>query len=59
MPGSMVTDVAKVVVQFNVEPWPSWMEVGDALNVITGGLAVTVTVVVAVAVPPLPVAVRV
>lgn len=59
MLGSIVTSVAEVVVQLNVELWPSWMDVGDALNVITGGPAVTVTVVAAVTVPPLPVAVRV
>lgn len=59
MPGSMVTAVAEVVVQFKDEPWPSWMDVGDALRVITGGPSVTVIVVATVTVPPLPVAVNV
>lgn len=59
MPGSMVTVVAEIVVQFNDELWPSWMDVGDALKVITGGPAVTVIVAAAVIVPPLPVAVKV
>jgi hypothetical protein len=59
IPGTMVTDVAETVVQFRLEPWPAWMAVGDALNVITGGPMFTVTVVLAVTVPPLPVIVMV
>jgi hypothetical protein len=59
IPGSIITDVAEVVVQSSVEPWPCWIDVGNVLRVTTGGPAVTMTVVTAVTVPPFPEAVRV
>jgi len=58
MPLSIVTDVAFVVVQVNVEDCPVVMEAGLAANVIAGG-SFTVTVTCFVTVPPAPVAVSV
>lgn len=58
----MLTLVALVVVQLNVEESPAVMLVGSAVNMIVGwpgGAAVTVMVAVAVAVPPVPLAVAV